>query len=291
MLRWSSLALVAAPLAACVDGYDDSPDPLARAAAAARRDAEAAAAIDGDSAAQVARVRAAQADALTAEVRRANRPRPSMPPQEDVADLAALGDRLTAARRQARQLLAVAPPHRAGLLASMRAGCAGVQVLHDDFGDVAEPSFDEPSVGPDDADDDAVDALQTAIAAEHAAVWIYGLVSAYLSSDFDDGIEQADVEHRRRRDGVHAVLTALDVQPDVAAPAYDLPEPVDGEDSAMAAVVTAEDDALGAWRGVLERTEHPALREFASDAMQASAVRATRWRREAGSTPAAIALP
>lgn len=289
------LTALALPLAGCGEGYDDSPDPLAAMAAAARSDATAARKLgesaDAKLAVAVAEVRAAHAEALTTEAARANRP-----PLEgkklssSVSDLAALGKRLREARKQALSLLAAEPRHRAGLLGSVAAGCASAQALDPALGKIGEAEFTPPTPAGE-LDEDAVAALQRALDTEHAAIWVCGLVAAFLPGSFSKGLDAATAEHRQRRDGAQIVIAAAGAKPNIAEPAYLPPEPVTSAESAKALVVSAEADAASAWRGVLERCDDKELRSFAAAALVSSAVRGTRWRAELGTSPAAIALP
>ncbi|MFB9728494.1 ferritin-like domain-containing protein [Haloechinothrix salitolerans] len=293
LLRSCALAALAVPLAACREGYDDSPDPLSALVAAARADAKAARTITGSGAeiaTAVATVRAAHASALQREVDRANRPTVAPPQLTPVTDLASLGARLRTAADRARELMLTAPSHRAGLLGSVAAGCASAQALDDALGEVTKPTFDAPSTSGE-LGEEVLGTLQQALAAEHAALWIYELVTAFLPEAFDDSIGAAIDEHRARGDVATSVLSDSGVTPVLAEPAYRPPEPVTDDVSAMAAVVSAETDAATTWRGVLVRTDDTALRGYAADALRASAVRATHWRAEAGMSPAAIALP
>lgn len=295
VLRFGVLAALAVPLAGCGEGYDDSPDPLAALAAAARSDATAARELgesaDAKIAAAVAEVRAAHAEALAREATRANRP-----PLEGeklsntVNDMAALGKRLRRARKQALSLLAAEPRHRAGLLGSVAAGCASAQALDPALGEVREAEFTPPSPAGE-LDEDAVAALQQALDTEHAAIWVCGLVAAFLPDSFGKGLDAATAEHRRRRDAAQIIIAAADAKPNIAEPAYLPPKPITSAASAKALVVTAEADAASAWRGVLERCDDKELRAFAAAALASSAVRCTLWRAELGTSPAAIALP
>ncbi|MBW4720184.1 ferritin-like domain-containing protein [Saccharothrix obliqua] len=135
-----------------------------------------------------------------------------------------------------------------------------------------------------------VDALQDALAAEHAAVWTYGLVSAFIDQQAAAVAEGANA-HRARRDTTERQLRDAGAQPKPPAPAYLPPTPVNNATTAIAALITVENDACAAWRGVLERTDDTNLRKSALDALTNSAVRATRWRKAAGTTPTAIPLP
>ncbi|MFC4001177.1 ferritin-like domain-containing protein [Prauserella oleivorans] len=299
-LRAAALAAVAVPVAgtasACT-GYDDSPDPLLPLLARARADAAAARGLARSSpeaenlASQVATVRSAQADALGREVDRLNRPRPDRTnaPGTTVADLDALRQRLADARQQAAALVPGLPAYRAGLVGAVAAGCAGAQQLDPALGAGQPGPLGRVSTGQ--LEEPAVEALQGALAAEHAAVWVYGLVSAFLPDAFGKGLDAGAEAHRDRRSACERVLTAAGAEPRGPEPAYLPPQPVTDETSAATLVVTAETDAARAWHGVLERTEDTGLRELATQALVGSATRCTSWRLEAGLEPAAIALP
>jgi len=135
-----------------------------------------------------------------------------------------------------------------------------------------------------------VEAVQDALHAEHAAVWTYGLVSAFVEQQAA-AVAEGAVAHRARRDTTERWVRDRGGQPVPPAPAYLTPQPVDGAASAVAALVAAETDACAAWHGVLERTDDQALRRSALDALTTSAVLATRWRKVAGVTPVPVALP
>lgn len=138
---------------------------------------------------------------------------------------------------------------------------------------------------------ETVAATQRALGAEHAAVWVYGLVSAFLPPSFDAALREGATAHRARRDATERRLDGVGVAPEPAEPAYVPPEPVADQGSALRLLVTAEQDAAVAWRAVLERCDDGGLRGAALEALTGSAVRATRWRRAAGVSPAVAALP
>lgn len=304
LLRAAALSGLAVPaagvvttVAGCGPGYADTPDDLLPLLARAEADADAATALAGSSAQyadvleQVATARRAQADALRSEVDRLNRPRPERVdrPSSSVASVSALGDRLTAARTQASKAVARQPAYRAGLTGSVAAGCAAVQQLASPLGAEQPGTVSRPDTG--ELPDEAVSALQEALKAEHAAVWVYGLVSAFLPGDYASGIDNGATAHRDRRDACERVLDAAGATSAPAEPAYVPPKPVTGEASAIALVVSAETDAAATWHGVLERTEDAGVRTLATEALVGSATRCTSWRMEAGDEPAAIALP
>lgn len=87
-----------------------------------------------------------------------------------------------------------------------------------------------------------LEALQTALAAEHAAVFVYGALGGQTSRTEDPTLYQEVTEgyvtHRTRRDELIAMVVAEGRDPVAAEPAYDLPDdlstPVAVADRALA---------------------------------------------------------
>ncbi len=137
-----------------------------------------------------------------------------------------------------------------------------------------------------------VDALQSALAAEHAAVWAYGLAGAFLAGEPAGQLAEAAAAHRARRDATERALLDAGAQPVPAEPGYRTPEPVTDAASALRLAITVETDAAEAWRSVIERSPSEAdVRRAALDALTEAAVRATRWRATAGDTPLTVTFP
>jgi hypothetical protein len=138
-----------------------------------------------------------------------------------------------------------------------------------------------------------VEAVQTALGTEHAALWTYGLVSAFLGNQAAAvaAVAEGANAHRARRDTTERWLRDKGTTPNPPAAAYLPPAPVSDGPSALAALVAVEQDTCAAWRGVLDRTDDAALRTSALDALTTAAVRATRWRKAAGTNPASITMP
>jgi uncharacterized protein DUF4439 len=148
-----------------------------------------------------------------------------------------------------------------------------------------------PGQGPSSLPDDAAQATQDALGAEHAARWVYGLVSAFLPGDYDNALLEGANAHRERRDATELLLSGAGQSPRSAEAAYVLPEEVTDEASALAALVVVEADATVAWRAVLERTDDKTLRAAGLAGLTDAAVRAARWRGAAGQTPQTPPLP
>ncbi len=133
--------------------------------------------------------------------------------------------------------------------------------------------------------------LLDALAAEHAAVWAYTLVVAFLPVDLDRPANDGATAHRTRRSGLELLLTQAGVRPVPAEPAYRTPQPVTDRASALELAVVAESDCAAAWRSVLERTNDSELRTAALLALTDDTVRAARWRQLTGKTPIVPAFP
>lgn len=136
----------------------------------------------------------------------------------------------------------------------------------------------------------SIEALRTAIAAEHAAIFGYGMVGAYLTNERQAQARQAEAQHRDRRDAAALRIEAAGGAIVPAEPAYALPFRVTDADSAMRLAVALEEGAAGAWREALGATTDDD-RRFALDSLIACAVMATRWRIAAGIQPRTITFP
>lgn len=132
-----------------------------------------------------------------------------------------------------------------------------------------------------------VQALQTALAAEHAAVYGYGVAGAMLSGA-DRAVALTDWRlHQQARDTLQAMISKLGAAPVAASAAYELPFTVDDARSARRLAAALEDGVTQAYLGVVAVTD-PALRTFGALAMLPAANRAAAWR---GSTVAFPGMP
>ncbi len=133
----------------------------------------------------------------------------------------------------------------------------------------------------------AVSALQGALAAEHAAVYGYGIVGAIVTGETET-LARADwLAHQQARDALEAMLVKLGATPVAASPAYQLPFPVTGEASAVRLAAALEDGVTRAYLGLVAVTDRT-LRSYGALAMQPPANRAVAWR---GSTVAFPGMP
>ena len=135
------------------------------------------------------------------------------------------------------------------------------------------------------------DALGLALAAEHAAVWGYGVVGAALAAADRGTGTRAESAHRDVRDSVVTLLSQRSVEPAAAEGGYALPFPVLSPVDAAALAVVLEDGTAAAWVRVLDQAGERSTRELAIEALTGAEVRAVGWRTAAGQTPATRALP
>ena len=89
-----------------------------------------------------------------------------------------------------------------------------------------------------------VDALQTTLAAEHAAVYVYGLLGSRTSQTAEPelylSLRAAYEAHRERRDTLIGEIAALSATPAPAAPAYTPPVGLDTTDGRYQAALALE---------------------------------------------------
>ena len=135
------------------------------------------------------------------------------------------------------------------------------------------------------------DALNATLAAEHAAIWGYGVVGAALPADRRDLAAASETWHRDARDGLVAILSGRGTDPVGPAGAYELPFPVRSEADAAKLAVTLEDGVAAAYVRVLGEAAEPATRELAVTALSATEVRAVAWRTRAKKTPVTNPFP
>jgi hypothetical protein len=134
-------------------------------------------------------------------------------------------------------------------------------------------------------------ALNEALAAEHAAVWGYGVVGAALGAGAASAAAAAETAHRDLRDQVTALLVERKAEAVGAQGGYALPFPVLSEVDAAALAVVLEEGTAAAWVRVLDQSVERSTRELAVEALSAAEVRAVAWRSAAGQTPVTRAFP
>lgn len=131
-----------------------------------------------------------------------------------------------------------------------------------------------------------LEALQAAVAGQHAAVWASGRAAAVLSGESRAAVEQELAEHRAARDDVRTRIVALGGIPVAAAAAYVEPFPVTGPRGGrrlMAHVNTA----IAATYADLAAASEPEQRRGAAAQSWRAAERAVSWGAEPQPFPGA----
>jgi hypothetical protein len=134
-------------------------------------------------------------------------------------------------------------------------------------------------------------ALREALAAEHAAIWGYGVVGAALDPSAQGQATVSETAHRDVRDRIIELLAERNADPVGAKGAYALPFPVLSPTDAAALAVVLEDGVEAAWVRVLDQAVERTTRELAIGALTSAEVRAVGWRVTAGQAPATRAFP
>ncbi|MGW2560119.1 ferritin-like domain-containing protein [Streptomyces sp. NPDC001514] len=120
-------------------------------------------------------------------------------------------------------------------------------------------------------------AAQAALAAEHAAVYGYGVVGARAGDARRAEATEAYAAHRARRDTLERTVRDLGGVPVVANAAYALPFAVPDAAAAVRLAAVLEDRVAGVYSDLVRAADGP-LRREAAGALREAAVRAVRWR-------------
>src|SRR4051794_5125196 len=134
-------------------------------------------------------------------------------------------------------------------------------------------------------------ALRDALAAEHTAVWGYGVVGDELGPDARATVTAHQTAHRDVRDRLTALLEDRKADAVPAKAAYELPFPVLSPVDAAKLAVVLEDGVAAAWVRVLDQAAENAARQLAVETLGATEVRAVAWRGPAGETPVTTPFP
>jgi hypothetical protein len=163
------------------------------------------------------------------------------------------------------------------------------------------PSADESSPSaevtpdPDRPSEAGPGAWFDAVAAEHAAIYGYGLVSAHVMPEDNKLVSESVAEHRARREAAVTLMTERSIKVPMPAVGYQLPMAVDSPAAAARLAIRMESDCAVAWRAVLEQASGDDTAEqdraFAGTALTQCAVLAARWRVVQGGWPVTEAFP
>ncbi|MFI8893982.1 ferritin-like domain-containing protein [Streptomyces paradoxus] len=127
-------------------------------------------------------------------------------------------------------------------------------------------------------------ALQAALAAEHAAVYGYGVVGGRIDGGRRTEAVTAYDAHRVRRDALVREVKDLGGRPVAASAGYALPFQVPDSAAAVRLAAELEDRVAGVYADLV-RAAGGGRRALAAEALREAAVRAVRWRGESVAFP------
>ncbi|MGC4942726.1 ferritin-like domain-containing protein [Kribbella sp. DT2] len=129
-----------------------------------------------------------------------------------------------------------------------------------------------------------LEALQAAIAGEHAALYGVGVAGGKLSGARFTAATTLYERHRSRRDQLTELLIESGQTPAAAEPAYDLPQPVTSAATASALILGLERRLAAVYGDLVETAEQDRTRTFAIQALIATSREQLSW----GGKPAAF---
>ncbi|MFB7667868.1 DUF4439 domain-containing protein [Kitasatospora sp. NPDC056138] len=149
----------------------------------------------------------------------------------------------------------------------------------------SSPSAPSTSGSPAPLPSAATAGLQSALAAEHAAVYGYGVVGAWLTA----GAQRQDgytsyAAHQARRDDWQRLLGSGGATPTAAAPGYRLPFQVTDAATAGRLAAHIETQLTGVYAGLVAVTTGP-LRGTAATSLRETALRAAHWGADLSALP------
>lgn len=138
-----------------------------------------------------------------------------------------------------------------------------------------------------------LEALQATLAAEHAAVYVYGLLGGRISRAAEPGLARdlasAYAVHRARRDQLLGLVGDLGVQPVAAEVAYEPATRARTADQCREAAVVLEEGCAATYATAVGSTA-VAYRQWAIDALEDAAVRLLGFGGEPGPFPGLVEL-
>ncbi|WP_427894485.1 ferritin-like domain-containing protein [Kribbella sp. GL6] len=121
------------------------------------------------------------------------------------------------------------------------------------------------------------DALQAALAGEHAAMYGVGVAGGKLNGARFTAATALFGAHRDNRDHLSALIVAAGQTPVAAEPAYQLPQPVTNAATATALILSVERRIAAVYGDLVEAAEQAPVRLFAIDALQTAAGNQLAW--------------
>lgn len=121
-----------------------------------------------------------------------------------------------------------------------------------------------------------LEALQTTLAGEHAALYVYGVIGGRVSVSAEPALSKriatAYTTHRGRRDQLTSMIRVVDADPVVAEVSYELPNPVTTQPQLERGALQLEQRCTAMYADMVASTSG-ANRQWAINALTDSAVR------------------
>jgi len=122
-----------------------------------------------------------------------------------------------------------------------------------------------------------LDAVQAALAGEHACVYACGLAGGLLDGSAQEAAAAGRDAHRRRRDGLGQVVLRLGATPVAALPAYALPFAVKDPASARALLADVENRLAAVYADLVAAGATDGLRAMGAAGLLDAAAAAVAW--------------
>ncbi|MGL4305773.1 MAG: ferritin-like domain-containing protein [Mycobacteriaceae bacterium] len=134
-------------------------------------------------------------------------------------------------------------------------------------------------------------ALNVALAAEHAAIYAYGIVAAFSNPNRANFIAATIASHRARRDSLSALLEQREAHSVSAEAGYTVALTVNDPVTAAQLGLQIEMQTAQAWRSAIERSSVKSDIQLCIDALAQCAIQAASWRQILNIKPTTIAFP
>lgn len=133
--------------------------------------------------------------------------------------------------------------------------------------------------------------MLTAIEAENAAIFAYGIVAAFSNPARVNEVATHMATHRARRNALTDIAVEAGLTPPIAAAGYKIPFAVTDAVTAAQLAAQIESDTAAAYRALIEQADSEELRTFGIEGLTDAAIREAGWNLALGSTPATAAFP
>jgi len=136
-----------------------------------------------------------------------------------------------------------------------------------------------------------IDGLQSALRAEHGAIWGYGVVGAAMSPESRQSVRDVDAAHRAARDELADVIRTLGADPEPAEASYELPFPVVDGAGGLRLAAHLEAGVAQGYAYAISQSDTQPVKELAVAALVTAALRQTAWQQLSGTIPVTPEFP